>query len=48
MSYKNCYNEVKGTMRTITLTQRLAKLQEAEKVKEQVDAVLHKEVVLKA
>ena len=30
------------------LTQRLAKLQEAKQLKEQVDAALHKKVVLKA
>ena len=33
------YDEVKVTMRTIALTQRLEKLQEAKMLKEQVDAV---------
>ena len=42
------YNEVKGIAQTVTLTQRLAKLQEAKQLKERVDAALHKEAMLKA
>jgi len=42
------YHEVKGTAQTIVLTQRLEKLQEAKQLKEQVDAALHKEAMLKA
>jgi len=34
-------------MKTVTLTQRLAKLQEAKQLNEQVDVVLHKEAALK-
>ena len=44
---QQCYDEVKGTTRIVALTQRLAKLQEAKQLKEQVDVVLHKEAVLK-
>jgi len=42
------YEKVKGTVRTIMLTQKLAKLQEAKQLKEHVDAMLYKEVVLTA
>ena len=43
-----CYNEVKAIVRTVTITQRLTKLQEAKALKEQVDTAQHKEAVLKA
>ena len=42
------YNEVKGTVQTVSLTQRLAKMQQDKSLKEQVDIAQHKEVVLKA
>jgi len=36
------------TAHIITITQRLAKMQEAKALKEQVDAAQHKEFILKA
>ena len=44
---QQCYDEVKGTLRIVKLTQILAKLQEVKQLKEWVDTMLHKEVVLK-
>lgn len=35
---EQCYDEVKGTTHTVSLTQRLTRLQEAKALKEQVDA----------
>jgi len=45
---QQCYDEVTGIVRTVALTQRLVKLQEAKALKEKVDATKNKEVVLKA
>jgi len=42
------YDESRATMCIITITQRLAKLQEAKELKEQAEVVQRKEVVLKA
>ena len=42
------YDEVKGTAQTVSLTQRLSRMQEAKALKEQVYAAWHKEAVLKA
>lgn len=40
-------DEVKGTMQTISLTQKLMRMQQAKALKEQVDAAQHKEAFLK-
>ena len=42
------YDEVKGTTLMVSLTQRLARMQQEKALKEQVDATRHKEAVLKA
>jgi len=42
------YDEIKGTVQTVALTQRLARMQQEKAVKEHVDVARHKEVVLKA
>jgi len=42
------YDEVKATMRTFAINQRLAKLQETKALKEKVDAAQHMETLLKA
>ena len=42
------YDEVKGTTQTVSLTQRLAQMQEAKAFKKQVDVARYKYVVLKA
>ena len=42
------YDKFKVMTRTISITQRLAQLQEAKALKEQVDVAQHKEAVLKA
>jgi len=41
------YDNIRGTAQTIFLTQWLARMQQAKALKEQVDAVRHKEAVLK-
>lgn len=43
---KRC-DEAKGTAQIVSLTQRLARMQEEKVVKEQVDSAQHKEAVLK-
>jgi len=42
------YDEIKGTIQMVSLTQRLTRMQQAKALKEKVDAARHKEVVLKA
>jgi len=42
------YDSVWGTAQMVVLTQRLALMQQAKALKEQVDATRHKEAVLKA
>lgn len=42
------YDSVHGIAQTVVLTQRLARLQQAKELKEQVDAARQKEAVLKA
>lgn len=42
------YDNIKGTMKMVALTQRLAQMQQTKALKEQVDVSRHKEVVLNA
>lgn len=45
---QHAYDIIRGIAQTIALTQRLAKMKEAQALKEQVDAARQKESVIKA